>query len=84
MVRTVKKVAHDLLPLSDVVTELSTIVSQLLHAVKPHAQFDNVKAGRYFDECAEASDKLAISANLIKKYVHEINEEVDNNNSLKD
>ncbi|OGT30385.1 MAG: hypothetical protein A3E87_01490 [Gammaproteobacteria bacterium RIFCSPHIGHO2_12_FULL_35_23] len=77
MARSIKKIAHDLIPLSDAVTELSSIISQLLEAVKPYAQFENSKASQYFDECAKASQKLAISSKLIREYVQEVNNEAD-------
>ncbi|MFN7098667.1 MAG: hypothetical protein ACK4PR_14095 [Gammaproteobacteria bacterium] len=84
MARTIKKVAHDLSPLSEAVTELSAIILQLLTAVKPHVQFDDPSISKYFDECIKASGKLAISAKLIKGYVCEVNDEADKENILKD
>lgn len=84
MTRNIKRIAHDLMPLSDAVTELSSIISQLLNAVKPHAKFDDIKASKYFDECTKASQKLAISAKLIRDYVEEVNEEADKEGILKD
>lgn len=84
MARTIKKIAHDLSPLSDAVTELSSIISQLLNAVKSHTQFDDPKAKDYFDECTIASEKLAISAKLIRDYVHEVDNEADKEGISKD
>lgn len=84
MTRTIKKVAHDLLPLSDAVTELSTIISQLMHVIKSHATFDDDKVTVYFDQSIKALDKLVLSADLIKTYLHEINEEADRNGISKD
>lgn len=84
MARTIKKVAHDLLPLSDAVTELGKIVSQLLHAIKQHATFDDEMTTHYFDQGIKALDKLAISADLIKTYLCEINDEADREKILKE
>lgn len=77
MARTIKKVAHDLAPLSDVVSELSSLISELLESVKPQATFSNDKISEYFDECLSATQKLAISAKLIRHYIDEVNEEAD-------
>lgn len=84
MAKTIKKVAHDLLPLSDAVTELGKIVAQLLHAIKQHATFDDDMTTHYFDQGIKALDKLAISADLIKTYLHELNEEADKDGIDKD
>lgn len=84
MPRNIKRIAHDLIPLSDVVTELSSIISQLLSAVRPHTQFDDPKASKYFDECTKASKKLADSAKLIREYIQKVNEEADREGITKD
>ncbi|NNM59443.1 MAG: hypothetical protein HKM04_06460 [Legionellales bacterium] len=84
MARNIKRIAHDLIPLSDAVTELSTIISQLLDAIKPHAQFDDQNIIKYFDECVKASQKMALSSQLIKQYVHEVDKEADRERILKD
>ena len=83
MARNIKKIAHDLLPLSDAVTELSLIISQLLEALRLHATFDSPQTNKYFSECANASQKLAISAKLIRSYVKEVNNEADKEGILK-
>jgi len=79
-----KKIAHDLLPLTDTVTELSTILSQLLLMIKPHAKFDSPQASNYFDEFSEALNGLTLSIGLMKKYVSDVNIEADNNGIAKD
>jgi hypothetical protein len=84
MARTTKRIAHDLIPLSDAVTELSSIISQLLNAIEPHATFDSQQTQQYFNECSKASEKLAISAKLIKEYVKEVNNEADKEGITKD
>lgn len=83
MPRNIKRIAHDLIPLSDAATELSSIISELLHAVKPHVQFDNHKAAEYFEECTKASQNLAISTKLIKSYIQEVNNEADKEGIVK-
>lgn len=80
MARTIKKIAHDLLPLSDAVTELSAIVAQLLHAIEQHATFDDSSTTHYFTQGIKALDKLTLSADLIKTYLHELNDEADREN----
>ena len=84
MARNIKRIAHDLLPLSDAVTELSSIISQLLEAIQPHTSFDDPSASKYFEECTKASEKLALSSQLIRKCVQEINDEADNEGISKD
>lgn len=77
MTKNIKQIAHDLLPLSDATTELSGLITKLLEAVKPHATFDEAKAEQYFNECINASQKMTISAKLIREYVQETNAEAD-------
>lgn len=77
MTKNIKQIAHDLLPLSDAITELSGLITELLEAVKPHSTFDEVKADQYFNECITASKKMTISAKLIREYVQETNAEAD-------
>ena len=84
MVRTIKKVTHDLMPLSDAVTELSALISELLKAVEPHVRFENDKAAKYFDDSVKASGNLAVSAKLIKDYLHEVDGEADREGITKD
>ncbi len=84
MARTIKKIAHDLLPLSDVTSELSLLISQLLAAVKPHASLTDSKAAEYFDECAKAAQNLAVSAKLIREYIEEVNSEADSEGIVKE
>ena len=84
MARSIKRIAHDLIPLSDAATELSNIITQLLNAIAPHTHFDNLTIDKYFKECLQASAKLATSSRLIKEYVHEVNEEADREGILKD
>lgn len=83
MPRNIKRVAHDLTPLSDAATELSSIISELLNAIAPHIQFDTPKAAECFDECTKASQKLALSIKLIKSYVQEVNTEADREGLIK-
>lgn len=77
MAKNIKKVTHDLLSLADAVTERGKIVAQLLHAIKQHARFDDEMTTHYFDQGLKALDKLAISADLIKTYLHELDNEAD-------
>ncbi|MCK4608852.1 MAG: hypothetical protein KAT71_05190 [Gammaproteobacteria bacterium] len=77
MVKNIKKIAHDLLPLSNAITELSSIISQLLNAINPHANFDDKNAKKHLEECSEASEKMALSARLIREYVEKLNNEAD-------
>lgn len=75
MTRTVKKIAHDLSPLSDVVSELSTLISELLTSINNHISFEDSNISSYFSECLQATQKLAISAQLIKHYIKDMNDE---------
>jgi hypothetical protein len=84
MTRNIKKIAHDLLPLSEAITELSLIISQLLNTIKPHAKFDDVQSATYFDNCTEASLKLTTSAELIRTYIQKVNDEADKEGLSKD
>ncbi|MCW5589335.1 MAG: hypothetical protein KIT27_06685 [Legionellales bacterium] len=84
MTRTIKKVAHDLLPLAEVISELSAIISQLLAAIEPQANFNDKASKQYFSECSQASQKLAISAKLIQDYIRELNFEADQEGILKE
>lgn len=84
MATNIKKVAHDLLPLSEAVSELSAIISELLNAIEPSTAFETNEAATYFIECVNASKKLAVSAELIRKYVQKINYEADKEGMLKD
>lgn len=77
MARSIKKIAHDLLPLSGAISELSSIVAQLLGAIRPAVEFNDPKVDGFFEESMEALDKLTLSANLIKKYILEVDEEAD-------
>ena len=77
MSRNIKRIAHDLLPLSGAISELSVIISQLLNAIETHTSFDDDKAKKYFEECLNASEKMALSAKLVRDYILEINEEAD-------
>ena len=83
MARNIKRIAHDLIPLADATTELSTVISELLSAIEPHIQFDDGKAESYFQECIEASQKLAISATLVRKYISDVNHEADSQGIFK-
>jgi hypothetical protein len=84
MARNTKRIAHDLIPLSDAVSELSSLISEFLSAIKPHARFENPKAPKYFDDFAQATIKLAISARLIRKYIQEVDNEADREGIIKD
>ena len=84
MAKTIKKVAHDLLPLSDAVTELSSIISQLLEAIEPHATFHEETAKKYFSDCRGASQKLTISSKLIREYIQELHVEANQEGIVKD
>lgn len=83
MARTIKRIAHDLLPLSGAVTELGSIISVQLDAMENYAAFDPA-VEKYFNECRTASEKLATSAKLIKKYLEEVNNEADREGISKD
>lgn len=83
MSKNIKRIAHDLMPLSDASKELSKIISQLMRSIKSHAKFDDPKACEYFAECIEASEKLAISTTLIKSYIQEVNDEADREGIIK-
>lgn len=84
MSRNIKRIAHDLIPLSDAATELSSIITELLAAIKPRANFDNSKTEEYLEECLKASKNLAISTKLIKSYIQEVNDEADREGIVKD
>lgn len=84
MTRNIKKIAHDLSPLSEASAELSSIILQLLDTIKLHAKFDDEKMSTHLTECEEASKNLVISTSLIEKYVSELNKEADKEGILKD
>ena len=84
MTKNIKRIAHDLTPLSDAITELSALTLELLNAIKPHTSFDDSKVAGHFDQCELAMQKLAISAKLIRTYVQEVHTEADREGILKD
>lgn len=84
MARTIKRVSHDLLPLSLGNSELSDLVSKLLAGIKDHISFDDPRAKVYFDECLQATEKMTVSAYLIQKYVLELEQEANAENISKD
>lgn len=75
--RNIKCIAHDLLPLSGAISELGSIISELLNNIQAHAVFDNPALEQYFLECCHASQNLTVTARLMKGYVDMINEEAD-------
>lgn len=72
MVRDIKRIVHDLTPMSDVVSELSALISKLLSSMKDEVTFVNPEAAEYFFSCLTATEKLAISAGLISRYIDEL------------
>jgi hypothetical protein len=84
MARNIKKIAHDLGPLSEASAELSSIIFQMLDEIKLHAKFDDEKMFNHLTECEEASKNLVISTGLIEKYVSELNKEADKEGIFKD
>ncbi len=84
MVRTIKRVAHDLLPLSQGNSELSLLVNKLLSGIEKHVSFDDPRAKGYFEECLKASEKMAVSARLIREYVVNLDQEAEAENISKD
>lgn len=84
MARNIKRIAHDLLPLSGAVIELGAIISEILDNIETHAVFDDQEIKKYFDECRNASKKLTTTATLIKKYIDAVNKEADRDGITKD
>jgi hypothetical protein len=84
MTRNIKRIAHDLSPLSNAASELGTIILKLLKAIEPHANFTDDKANKYFHECIEATRNLSVSTQLIGDYIADIDKEADNNGIAKD
>ena len=84
MPRNIKKIAHDLFPLCDAVTELSSLITELLSNIKPHINFVKDNSLQYFSACEKASQKLSLSAQLIRKYIVEVNNEADKKGISKD
>ena len=84
MTRNIKRISHDLLPLAEGNSELSELVLALLEGVNEHVSFDDPKAQKFFNECIVASQKMAISAKLIKKYVVELDQEAETLGIVKD
>lgn len=84
MARTIKKIAHDLSPLTDACAELSTIILEILGEIKLHAKFDDKKMFERLSECEEASRNLALSSGLIEKYIIDLNKEADREGIPKD
>lgn len=84
MARTIKKIAHDLSPLTDACAELSLIISEILDEIKLNAKFDDKKMFERLSECEEASRNLALSSGLIEKYIFDLNKEADREGIAKD
>lgn len=84
MARTIKKVSHDLVPLSDAITELASETLKLLNSMKVSGNFNNLKELSYFDDCVEASQMITSTSKLIRQYLHELEDEADREGILKD
>lgn len=83
MARNIKRVSHDLGPLSDIGVELTDVISQLLEAVSPHINFNNKKIFNYFEQCIGAAHNLKKNNELIQQYLKELNYEADQEGILK-
>lgn len=77
MIKDTKKIVHDLTPLSGVVSELSSLILELLTLVKDQITFDDDVAAEHFSSCLIATEKLAISTDLIKLYIENLKQETD-------
>lgn len=75
MKKSVRSIAHDLLPLSGSIIELSCIISEMLTTLEKYAVFPNPEIKHHFTECYMAFDKLSTAAALIKKYIQTIDDE---------
>jgi len=84
MARTIKKVVHDLSPITDGCVQLSSIILEILDEIKLNAKFDNKKMFDRLTECEEASKNLELCSGLIQKYVFDLNKEADREGITKD
>lgn len=78
MAKNTKQIVHDLQPLASVISELSTIISDMLDNIETHTRYDDSKIKDYFIECNDAVKKLSSTSILVKKYIENISAEVNN------
>ncbi len=76
-VRTIKKISHDLMPLAQANAETALLVQQALKNLEPYLQFNRQEALDCFNYCIAACEEMAVSADLVKKYVEEVDQEAE-------
>lgn len=77
MARSIKKISHDMLPLALATAETSLLVQEALKRLESFIQFNQREAKDCFEFCIEACEKMAISADLMKQYVLEVDNEAE-------
>lgn len=77
MPRTIKKISHDLMPLALANADTLLVVQNTLKKLEPYLQFNRPEALDCFNYCIAACQEMAISADLIKQYVLQVDAEAD-------
>ncbi len=72
MARTIKRISHDLTPISISAGELSALLIDMLSGIKNSIHFASKEAEQNFINSLEVAENLVISIDLIKKYVEDV------------
>lgn len=81
--KNIKQIAHDLSPMCDVVNELSSVMCEFLGDLTSYIHSDDKEINKYLLESVQASNQLAKSIELIKKYVTDLHVEADSHGITK-
>jgi hypothetical protein len=82
--KNIKQIAHDLSPMCDIASELSSVICELLDELAHHMHKDSDQLIKYFSESVEASKQLTNSIGLMKEYIDELHIEADQCGVTKD
>ncbi len=77
MPRTIKKISHDLMPLSFATAETASIVWEALKKLETHLQFDKKEVKECYNMCLSACEKMTLSVHMLKDYVVSVDQEAE-------
>ncbi len=84
MPRTIKKISHDLMPLSDASAETAALVCETLKKLAAYLEFDKKEVKECYNMCLKACEKMTISIQMVKKYVVDVDKEAEKEGITKD